>query len=65
MQKEYELKLKQQESEAENTVKFGAMKDLFGGIMGGMVSSAMNSQEVQTKITDAINDAFKKKDGDK
>ena len=31
MQKEYELKLKQQESEAENTAKYGAVKDIFSG----------------------------------
>lgn len=64
MQKEYELKLKQQESEAENTAKYGAIKDVFGGLMGGVVSSAMNSPEVQKQMTEAFADAFKKKDGE-
>ena len=65
MEKEYEYKLKQQESEAENTAKYGAMKDVFGSVMGGMVTSAISSPEVQKRMTDAFADAFKKKDGDK
>ncbi len=65
MQKEYELKLKQQESEAENTAKYGAMKDLFGGLMGGMVSSAINTPEVQQQMSKVFTDAFKKKEGEK
>ena len=65
MQKEYELKLKQQESEAENTAKYGAIKEVLGGLMNGMVSSAMNSPEMQKKISDTFADAFKKKDSEK
>lgn len=65
MQKEFELKLRQQENEAENTVKYGALKDVIGGLMGGMVSSAMNSPEVQKQMSEVFADAFKKKDGDK
>lgn len=64
MQKEYEYKLKQQESEAENTAKYGAMKDVFGGLFEGMFSSAINNPEVQKQMSDAITDAFKKKDGE-
>lgn len=65
MQTEYELKLKQQESEAENTAKYGAMKDLFGGLMGGMVSSAINTPEVQQQMSKAFTDVFKQKEGEK
>lgn len=65
MQKEYEFKLKQQESEAENTAKYGAMKDIFSGLMGGVVSSAINTTEVQKQISEAFTDAFKTKDGEK
>lgn len=65
MQKEYELKLKQQESEAENTAKYGAVKDIFSGLMGGMVSSAINTPEVQQQMSKAFIDAFKAKDGEK
>ncbi len=65
MEKEYEYKLKQQENEAENSAKYGAMKDVFGGLIGGMLTSAMNTPEVQKRMTYAFSDAFKKKDGDK
>lgn len=65
MEKEYEYKLKQQESEAENAAKYGAMKDVFGGLVGGMFTSALNTPEVQKQMTDAITDAFKKKGGEK
>ena len=65
MEKEYEYKLKQQENEAENTAKYGAMKDVFGGLIGGMFTSAMNTPEVQQQMSSAFVDAFKKKDGGK
>lgn len=65
MQKEYELKLKQQESEAENTAKYGAVKDIFSGLMGGMVSSAINTPEVQQQMSKAFTNAFKTKGGEK
>ena len=65
MQKEYELKLKQQESEAENTAKYGAVKDIFSGLMGGMVSSAINTPEVQQQMSKVFTDAFKAKEGEK
>lgn len=58
MEKEYEYKLKQQESEAENTAKYGAMKDVFGGLIGGMFTSAMNTPEVQQQMSSAFADAF-------
>lgn len=65
MQKEYDLKLKQQEREAENTAKYGAVKDIFSGLMGGMVSSAINTPEVQQQLSKAFTDAFKTKGGEK
>lgn len=65
MEKEYKYKLKQQESEAENAAKYGAMKDVFGGLIGGMFTSAMNTPEVQQQMSSAFADAFKKKDGEK
>lgn len=65
MQKEYDLKLKQQEREAENTAKYGAAKDIFSGLMGGMVSSAINTPEVQQQLSKAFTDAFKTKGGEK
>ncbi len=64
MQKEYEYKLKQQEKEAENNAKFGAIKDVFGGLVGGMISSAMNTPELQKQMSDSFSEAFKKKDGE-
>lgn len=65
MQKEYDLKLRQQESEAENTAKYGAMKDILSGVMGNMVSSAINTPELQRQISKGLTDAFKTKDGEK
>lgn len=64
-EKEYEYKLRQQESKAENSAKYGAMKDVFGGLIGGMFTSAMNTPEVQKQMSDSFAEAFKKKDGDK
>ena len=40
-------------------------KNIFSGLMSGMVSSAINTPEVQQQMSKAFTDAFKAKDGEK
>lgn len=58
---EYELKLTQQEKEAENAVKYGMAQELIGGLIGGVVSSSMNNPDIQARISDSMKKAFDKK----
>lgn len=64
MQKEYEYKLGQQESEVQNELTAGVMKEAFSGLVGGMFASALNNSEVQKQMTDSITNAFKKRNGE-
>ena len=58
-QKDFENELVKQEQSAENTAKYGAMKDIMGGLVGGIVSTTMNAPEVKGEFTKAITDALK------
>ena len=64
MQKEYEYKLAQQENEVKNDVAAGLMKDAFGGLLGGMFSSAFNSPEIKKQMTDSLSKAFEQRNGE-
>lgn len=43
----------------ENTAKYGAVKDIVGGLFGGIMSSAMGSPALQEEISMQINEGLK------
>ena len=55
-QKDLENAIARQEKEAE----VSAMKDFVGGLIGGITSTALNSPEVKSQMSDAISKVFKK-----
>ncbi len=55
-QKDLENAIARQEKEAE----VSAMKDFMGGLIGGITSTALNSPEVKSQMSDAISKVFKK-----
>ena len=43
-----------EEKELEDSVKYGAVKDIVGGLFGGIMSNAMGSPELQEEINKKV-----------
>ena len=59
LQTEHNNEIIRKEKEAENDATYGMMKDVVGGLFGGLMNSAMSAPEVQKQIGDTISIALK------
>lgn len=63
IQKEHENELIRKEKELEDTAKYGAIKDLMGGVFGNMLGSAVNTPEMQEMISSELKKSLKNQGG--
>lgn len=56
---EHENEIKRKEKELEDLAKYGAVKDIVGGLFGGIMSNAMGSPELQEEINKQIKERLK------
>lgn len=56
---EHENEMRRKEKELEDTAKYGAVRDIVGGLFGGVVSNAMGSSDLQEEISKQIKEGLK------
>ena len=61
MEKEHENDMIRKEKELEGTAKYGAIKDIMGGAVSEMLTSALRAPDIQTEITQRVKEGLSKK----
>lgn len=56
---EHENEMKRKEKELEDSAKYGAAKDIIGGLFEGIMSNALGSPELQEEISKQIKEGLK------
>lgn len=59
LEKEHQNEIKRKEKELEDSAKYGAVKDIVGGLFGGIMSNAMGAPELQEEINKKIKEGLK------